>query len=97
MIFMERYGVKVTIIDQDKIYNYFTIYSLMIFALFFSRLPQRFTICLATIVIGAVMYFNMYKFLFAFAFLFILYDIIINILNKKLPKLKITITFSSAS
>ncbi|HAT3693757.1 MULTISPECIES: hypothetical protein [Serratia] len=89
----ERYGVKITIIDQDKIYNYFTIYSLMIFALFFSRLPQRFTICLATIVIGAVMYFNMYKFLFAFAFLFILYDIIISTLNNKIPKLKITITF----
>lgn len=89
----ERYGVKVTIIDQDKIYNYFTAYSLMIFALFISRSPQRLTICLATIVIGAVMYFNMYKFLFAFAVLFILYDIIINILNNKLPKLKIAVTF----
>jgi hypothetical protein len=89
----ERYGVKVTIIDQDKIYNYFTIYSLMIFAFVFSRTPKKFAVCFATIVIGAVMYFNVYKFLFAIAILFVLYDIFINILSKKISKLKIAVVF----
>lgn len=87
----ERYGVKVTIIDQDKIYNYFTLYSLMLFAFVFSRTPNKFAICFATIVIGTVMYFNVYKFLFAIAALFMLYDIFINFLDNKQPKLKVAV------
>ncbi|WP_222930410.1 hypothetical protein, partial [Serratia marcescens] len=85
----ERYGVKVTIIDQDKIYNYFTLYSLMIFAFVFSRVPNKFLVCFATIIIGAAMYFNVYKFLFAIAALFILYDIFVSFRDNKLSKLKV--------
>lgn len=52
-------------------------------------MPNKFLVCFATIIIGAAMYFNVYKFLFAIAALFILYDIFVSFRDNKLSKLKV--------
>ncbi|HED3709618.1 TPA: hypothetical protein R4186_000580 [Serratia marcescens] len=81
----ERYGVKVTIIDQDKIYNYFTLYVFILVSMYFS---DRKRIGLTTgliAIISVCMLLNVYKFLFAISALYLIYEIIVRIVSRTLP------------
>lgn len=81
----ERYGVKVTIIDQDKIYNYFTLYVFILVSVFFAA-RKRITLTMGLIVVIAVcMLLNVYKFLFAVAALYLVYDVIVRTISRTLP------------
>ncbi|MBH2749107.1 MULTISPECIES: hypothetical protein [Serratia] len=88
----ERYGIKVTIIDQDKIYNYFTMYVLIFVAMTFSfSKPVKF-IHWGVLIIGLFMFLNIYKFIFAIAAIFLFYDILISAFSGGKYKLKIALS-----
>ncbi len=81
----ERYGVKVTIIDQDKIYNYFTLY---VFALVSIFLAKKIKLSLSLILMSIMalcMFLNIYKFIFAIAVLYLIYDIVVRMITRELP------------
>ncbi|CAI1121791.1 hypothetical protein [Serratia entomophila] len=81
----ERYGVKVSIIDQDKIYNYFTLYLFVFISMFFAN-KKRISLSLILMVIMAVcMLLNIYKFLFAIAAIYLVYDIFVRLVTHRLP------------
>lgn len=87
----ERYGIKITIIDQDKIYNYFTIYALLFVSFIFRRPLNNQVVYSVIMLIGLVMYLNIYKFLFAIAILFVLYEVVIGVLTKSASRKKIVV------
>ncbi|CAI0883136.1 Uncharacterised protein [Serratia entomophila] len=81
----ERYGVKVSIIDQDKIYNYFTLYLFVFVSMFFAN-KKRIGLSLVLMVIMAVcMLLNIYKFLFAIAAIYLVYDVFVRLVTRRLP------------
>jgi len=81
----ERYGIKVTIIDQDKIYNYFTLYLFVIVSLFFSKKIKPSVALVLAVIIATCMLFNVYKFLFAIGFLYLLYEISVRSVLRNVP------------
>ncbi|HFS8200519.1 TPA: hypothetical protein ACH2JW_001450 [Serratia marcescens] len=85
----ERYGVKVSIIDQDNIYNYFTLYLFVLVSLFFAN-KKRFSLSLMIMVVIAIgMLLNVYKFLFAISVLYLLYEIFFRLVTRQLPRKRI--------
>lgn len=87
----ERYGVKITIIDQDKATAYFVIYALLITSLLFTRPLKNKVIYISTLLIGIFMFYNMYKFVFSLAFLYIIYEFFINAIRGRIAVVKMSL------
>ncbi|BEM86424.1 hypothetical protein SME46J_08940 [Serratia marcescens] len=88
----ERYGVKVTIIDQDKIYSYFTMYALIFVVMPFSFIKSMRFIYWAALTIGLFVFLNIYKFIFVIAAIFLFYDIFISALSGGKYKIKLVLS-----
>ncbi len=87
----ERYGMKITIIDQDKATTYFIVYALLLTSLLFTRPLKYKLIYICSMLIGLVMFSNMYKFIFLLAFLYVIYEFFINALRGKIAVVKMSL------
>ncbi|MBH2546027.1 hypothetical protein I5Q23_13925 [Serratia marcescens] len=84
-----RYGINVSIIDQDDVYNFLTIYALLTVSFIFTRPLKRIYIYIAIIGIGFLMYANIYKYIFMLAALFFFYDTFVNAMKGRVAVFKI--------
>ncbi|WP_165877149.1 hypothetical protein [Serratia marcescens] len=87
----QRYGVRITIIDQDKIYNCFTMYALLVTSYLFLKPLKKLSVYFTIMIVGIFMFLNMYKFLFMIAVLYIIYEFIINAFRGKIAIIKFSI------
>ncbi|KYQ95119.1 hypothetical protein AWY96_17145 [Serratia plymuthica] len=87
----ERYGMKITIIDQDKATTYFIIYTLLLTSLLFTKPLKHKMIYFCSGLIGLVMFSNMYKFIFLLAFIYVIYEFFINAFRGKIAVVKMSL------
>jgi hypothetical protein len=86
-----RYGIHVTIIDQDDVYNFLTVYALLAITFIFTKPIKRMYIYISILGIGFLIFGNIYKYIFMLAALFFFYDTIINAMKGKVAVFKILI------
>ena len=86
-----RYGIHVTIIDQDDVYNFLTVYALLAITFLFTKPIKRMYIYISILGIGFLIFGNIYKYIFMLAALFFFYDTIINAMKGKVAVFKILI------
>ncbi|BEO36787.1 hypothetical protein SMQE08_08750 [Serratia marcescens] len=84
-----RYGMNISIIDQDDVYNFFTIYAVLLVSLFLTKPLKRKSIYLLSIIIGILVYANMYKYVFVVGAIYFIYDFVINALKGRIAILKL--------
>lgn len=87
----DRYGVKITIIDQDKIYNYFTMYAMLIISYLFVRPARNAFVYFTIIVIGCFIFINIYKYIYAVAIIYVIYEVVVNAIRGRLAVFKIAL------
>ncbi|AYO37046.1 MULTISPECIES: hypothetical protein [Serratia] len=86
----ERYGMKITIIDQDKATTYFVLYALLLTSLLFTKPLKYKLIYICSALIGLVMFSNMYKFIFLLAFIYVVYEFFVNAFRGKIAVVKMS-------
>lgn len=86
-----RYGINVSIIDQDDVYNFLTVYALLAVTFLFTKPIKRIYIYTAILGIGFLIFANIYKYIFMLAALFFFYDTFVNAMKGKVAVFKIMI------
>ncbi|MBI6183616.1 hypothetical protein JEQ07_24880 [Serratia proteamaculans] len=86
-----RYGIHVSIIDQDDVYNFLTIYALLAVTFIFTKPIKRMFMYFSILGIGFLIFGNIYKYVYMLAALFFFYDTIVNAMKGKVAVFKILI------
>lgn len=84
-----RYGMNISIIDQDDVYNFFTIYGLLLISFFLTKPLKRKMIYVLSIIIGVLVYANMYKYVFVVGAIYFIYDFVVNALKGRIAIIKL--------
>lgn len=84
-----RYGMNISIIDQDDVYNFFTIYGVLLVSFFLTKPLKRKVIYVLSVIIGVLVYANMYKYVFVVGVIYFFYDFVVNSLKGRVAVLKL--------